>query len=46
MTKQDKYIAALTTAAKKQADPVKRRNILEKIKEVKQNYERNKWLAL
>jgi len=45
MTKQDKYIAALKTAAKKQADPVKRANIEAKIREVKQNYERNKWLG-
>jgi len=45
MTKQDKYIAALTTAAKKQADPVKRRNIIEKIKQIQGKKVLAEWLG-
>lgn len=45
MTKQDKQILALQSAARRQPDPVKRAKILDKIKEVKQNIERLKWLA-
>lgn len=45
MTKQDKLNAALTTAARKQPDPVKRGKILKKIEEIKRRINNNNWLA-
>jgi len=45
MTKQDKQLYALQSAARRQPDPVKRAKILDKIKEIKQRAEKLKWLA-
>lgn len=45
MNKQTRHILALTTAARRQTDLVKRGKILDKIKQVKQNYEWNKFLG-
>jgi len=42
MTKHDKYIAALTTAAKKATDKTK---LKEKIRKIKQDKARMDWLA-
>lgn len=45
LNKHTRHLLTLTTAARRQTDPVKRGKILEKIKQVKQNYEWNKFLA-
>jgi hypothetical protein len=45
MTKLDKQILALTAAAKKQPDPVKREKILRKIEEVRRKINHQKWLG-
>ena len=45
MNKQDKLLAALTSAARRQTDPVKRGKILEKIKQVRERAQWNKFLA-
>jgi hypothetical protein len=45
MTKHEKHIAALTRAAKKQPDPVKRARIVEKIREVKSKKAVANWLG-
>jgi len=45
MTKQDKQLYALQSAARRQSDPMKRAKILDKIKEIKQRAEWNKFLS-
>lgn len=41
----DRQLYALITAAKKQADPVKRQRILDKIREIQTRINKLKWLA-
>jgi hypothetical protein len=45
MTKHSLHILALQAAAKKQTDPVKRAKIVEKIKQIEQRFQWNKFLA-
>lgn len=45
MTAHDRLIAALTTAARKQPDPVKRGKIILKIEDIKRRQKQKEWLA-
>lgn len=45
MNKQDKLLAALTAAARRQTDPVKRAKIADKIKQIKDRESQFKYLA-
>jgi hypothetical protein len=45
MTKQSKLIAALTTAARRQTDPIKRAKIADKIKQIKDRKTMADWLG-
>jgi len=45
MNNHSLHLLALTAAAKKQTDPVKRAKIVEKIKQIRQQHEKLKWLA-
>lgn len=45
MNKTEKLIAALTTAARRQTDPVKRQKIIEKIKAIHSKKTMADWLG-